>query len=90
MIFKINKTTAKGFAEITTFSLAQYLRLVTILIVHYGFRLKGEYIPPVTDESIYPSLVCRQISILTGWNRWFGYYLLADAEATDAFCRSPA
>jgi len=55
-------------------------------MLRHGFRPKGGFVAAI-DERIFPSLTKSRLSVLTGWDRWFGYYLLADTAATDAFLR---
>jgi len=80
-------TAETGFAWVTTHSRLQYWRLCLILVFRYGFLRWGRYIPPITDEAIFPDYVRFGLRIHAGWDNWMGYDLLAANEASDAFLR---
>jgi hypothetical protein len=51
----------------------------------YGFWRWGPYIPPVTDEAIFPTYRRRRLKIHSGWDCWVGFDFLSEDDATDAF-----
>jgi hypothetical protein len=54
----------------------------------YGFFRWGVYIPPITDEAIYPSYYRGNRKIEAGWDNWFGYDWFASTPETDEFLLS--
>ena len=78
---------SNGFCEITTDSLIVRMKLGILLTIRYGFYRWGVCIPAVTDDAIHPSFIRFNQCILTGWDNWMGYYLLAENEETDSFLR---
>ena len=81
-------TAANGYALVSTFSSRQRLRLGLLLVFRYGFLRWGVYVPPITDDAVYPSFVRWGMRIHSGWDNWIGYDLLASNEKTDAFLRA--
>ena len=80
-------TAANGFAILTTPSPASYLRCVVALVLRHGFLPWGRYIPPMTDESVHPTLHRGRLRILAGWDALMGYHLLADSAEAETFLR---
>jgi hypothetical protein len=80
-------TAANGFARISTFSYSRRMRLALLLTFRYGFWRWGPWIPPITDDAIYPDFIRGAKRILAGWDNWFGYDFLADNAETDIFLR---
>ena len=58
-----------------------------LLMFNYGFTRKGKYMPPLTDESIYPDFIKGDLKICAGWDVWFGYDWFADNDKTDQFLK---
>jgi hypothetical protein len=50
-----------------------------------GFWRWGIYIPPITDEAIYPSYIRWGLKIMSGWDNWVGYDFLSANAKTDHF-----
>lgn len=80
-------TAANGFACISTFSRKQRRRLALLLVFRYGFLRWGVYVPPVTDDAIFPDFVRWGMRIYSGWDNWMGYDLLAANAKSDVFLR---
>ena len=80
-------TAANGYAWITTHSRSEYWRLGFTLVFRYGFVRWGPYIPPITDEAIFPDYRRWGLRINAGWDNWMGYDLLAANERSDTFLR---
>ena len=80
-------TAACGFAWVTAYSRLEYWRLSLLLVFRYGFVRWGRYIPPITDEAIFPDFVRFGLRIQAGWDSWMGYDLLAANERSDVFLR---
>ena len=80
-------TTASGFARVSTFSKRQRTRLGLLLMFRYGFARWGVYVPPITDEAVYPDFVRPGMRIHTGWDNRMGYDLFASNSKSDAFLR---
>ena len=78
-------TAASGFAWVTTHSRLRYWRLCITLVFRYGFLRWGRYVPPITDEAIFPDYVRFGLRIHAGWDNWTGYHLLAANERSSAF-----
>lgn len=51
----------------------------------YGFLRWGVWIPPITDDAVYPDFIRGKLRIYAGYDNWFGYDLLASNAPTDAF-----
>lgn len=81
------QTAANGFARLSTFSWWKRLWLGLLLRYKYGFRRSGRMVAPGSDDAIYPDFVRDNQRILSGWDNWFGFDLLADDVQTDAFLR---
>ena len=81
------RTAASGFATISTLSYWSRTRLALLLMFRYGFWRWGSWIPPITDDAIYPDFIQGRKRILAGWDNWFGYHFLADNAETDLFLR---
>ena len=77
--------TADGFARITTFSVKKARRVSLLLMFRYGFIRWGIYIPPITDDGIYPSYYRWRMKILHGWDNWFGYDWFATNQKKSDF-----
>jgi len=82
------RTAANGYAWITTPSRRERLWLGLLLMFRYGFWRWGTYVPPITDEAIYPDFIRGKKRILTGWDNWVGYDLLANDPESDRFLRA--
>lgn len=80
-------TAANGLAWISTHSRSEYWRLCFLLVFRHGFVRWGRYIPPITDEAIFPDYVRFGLRIHAGWDNWMGYDLLAANQRTDDFLR---
>lgn len=80
-------TAASGFAWVTTHSKRQRTRLGRLLMFRYGFWRWGAYVPPITDEAIYPDFIRWGLRLHSGWDACVGYDLLAANAKSDAFLR---
>ena len=54
---------------------------------HFFYRW-GVYIPPITDEAIFPDYRRGRLRIHAGWDNWVGYDFLSANDATDEFLRT--
>ncbi len=82
------QTAANGFARVTTFTFWQRIRLGLLLMFRYGFWRWGIWIPPITDDAIYPEFNRGKKRIFAGWDNWFGYDLIATDPDSDLFLRA--
>ena len=82
------RTAANGYAWITTPSRRERLWLGLLLTFRYGFWRWGTYIPPITDEAIYPDFIRGRKRIHAGWDNFVGYDLLAGDAESDKFLRA--
>jgi len=82
------RTAANGYAWITTQSRRERLWLGLLLMFRYGFWRWGTYVPPITDEAIYPDFIRGKKRIHAGWDNWVGYDLLANDPESDQFLRA--
>lgn len=81
-------TAANGYAQVSTFSLWQRLRLGFLLTFRHGFgRSWGPFVFPVADEGIYPNFIRGKKRLLCGYDNWVGSYFLADDPESDRFLR---
>ncbi len=80
-------TAASGFAWIYTSSRRQHRNLGLLLVFRYGFLRWGIYVPPITDDAIYPDYWRWDMRIHSGWDNWMGYHLIATDPVSDRFLR---
>ncbi len=79
---------ANGLCEITTPSRARRLWCGFLLMFRYGFWRSGVCVPGIaSDEVIHLDFVRHNKRILSGWDNWSGYYLLAGNPETDQWLR---
>jgi len=78
-------TSASGHHWIYTESRMKASRIGRLLSFRYGFWRWGLYVPPITDEAIYPSYVRWHLKIYSGWDNWVGFDFLSANEYTDEF-----
>lgn len=77
--------TYNGRVRISTFSYWQSIKISFLLMFRYGFLRRGVYIPPITDEAVYPSYYRGRLKIESGWDNWGGYDWFASNTETDTF-----
>jgi len=82
--FELSRT-AEGRVCISTFSAKGAWKVSLLLMLRYGFYRWGVYIPPLTDEAVYPRFHRGKLKIESGWDHWQGYDWFATNEATDQF-----
>lgn len=78
---------ANGYCCIKTPSMLKRWRLSLLLTFRYRFRRQGRRIL-AWDDAIHPDFVRANLRILSSWDNWFGYSLLADDPETDAFLKT--
>ena len=78
---------ANGRLCISTFGLWRSWRVSLLLMFRYGFSRRGRFIPPVTDEAVYPRFHRCSLVIESGWDNWFGYDWFASNKETDEFLK---
>lgn len=76
---------ADGHVWIRTESKAAFKRIRRTLIFRHGFIRWGSWIPPITDEAIFPDYIRWGLRIRSGWDNWVGFDFLAANNATDTF-----
>lgn len=83
----VQQLNASGRVSLESQSYWTSWRISILLMFKYGFKRKGVYIPPVTDESIYPDYIKEGVKIYSGWDNWTEYYWSADNEEADRFLK---
>jgi hypothetical protein len=82
----VEKTeTHDGRVQITTFSWFESWKICLLLMFRHGFKRRGDFIPVIIDQAIYPSFYRGQLEILSGWDDCVGYDWIASNDQTDIF-----
>ena len=82
------RTAANNFAVFETSSCLRYVWCALVLVLRHGFLPWGRYVPPLTDQAIYPTLRRRRVLLLAGWDINSGYHFLANSPEADGFLRA--
>lgn len=82
------RTAANDFAVLETPSCMLYAWCALVLVLRHGFFPWGRYVPPLTDQSVYPTLRRGRLSLLAGWDIDSGYHFLASSPEADRFLRA--
>jgi hypothetical protein len=76
---------ANGHVWIYAESKREFRRIRRFLMFRYGFWRWGSWIPPITDEGIYPDYRRGHLRIHSGWDIWIGFDFLSANTETDQF-----
>ena len=78
---------ANGHVWIQTESKAIAKKIGRLLMFRYWFFRWGLFVPPITDEAIFPDYRRGKLRIHAGWDNWVGYDFVSANDATDKFLR---
>jgi hypothetical protein len=76
---------ANGHIWIYTESKREFRRIRRILMFRYSFWRWGSWIPPITDEGIYPDYRRGRLRIHSAWDIWIGFDFLSANTETDQY-----
>ena len=78
---------ANGHTWIQTESRSRAKKIGRLLVFRHFFYRWGVFVPPLTDEAIFPDYRRGRLRIHAGWDNWVGYDFLSANDATDEFLR---